>query len=197
MVTEKDNLEKQLYIQKQTNEQVYQGLKKYIVEKFDEGILTQMVKPNGPDTITFGLDGVQGLYEICVTVVQKTDEELKGPMYKKLLADYMHQENGESEEEEDEEDNEDNEENEDIEDASDTGSSQDDHKPDDDEGGDDQQKESSDNEGSDDDDQQPPPPKSTQDDRRGRGHQSKSNIETIKKRRFETEQSPSLQEWTC
>ena len=93
-------------IQKQTNEEVYQGLKNYIAEKFGEGILTQTVQSDGPNTITFGLDGVQGLYEVCVATVQKTEEELKGPMYKKLLADYMHQENVVSLEKEDEEEQE-------------------------------------------------------------------------------------------
>lgn len=30
--------------------------KQYIVEKFADSILTQMVQPDGPDTVTFGLE---------------------------------------------------------------------------------------------------------------------------------------------
>lgn len=41
-----------------------------------EGILARLERPEGPTTVTLDLEGVEGLYEVCVKAVKKTNEHL-------------------------------------------------------------------------------------------------------------------------
>lgn len=77
----------------------------------------QLSQPEGPNTITLDLDSVEGLYEICVDAVKKTNEHLKWTLYKILVANYVHEKHLEYEEEK-EEDKEEDEDEESSEDGS-------------------------------------------------------------------------------
>lgn len=83
LIQERKELQEQLGGQKRLNTEVYEGLQNLVSEKYNENILTQLAWPKGD------LDGVTSLYEISVEAVRKTNEQLQGPIYKMLLAEYM------------------------------------------------------------------------------------------------------------